>query len=317
MASKEDSILLTHAFSDSLKGLSILIIVFHHIVDMYINTNIVIKYVLGITAPIAVAFFLLMSGYGVFLSLKKNNESASHKILKLCLRLYITFFICYTIYLLFIKFLNIAVLNNHNILKTVWCYLSMTLQPHSMWYLKIQLLAYLSLFLALKYVPKHINLFLWILWLFEVGISIIKGTQGCWYASSLAFPFGVFIASNYNKVSNFVEKNKINIIITSITFFILLLLIHWKYKIILLSLLGCFIILSISNIIRAGNKVLINIGKLSLDLYILHLVIMNLIKYSFINTLFPPNIGVIIILMLTYSFAIILNRTVKCIIRRN
>ena len=317
MLLKEDCNLLPHTFSDSLKGLSILIIIFHHIVDMYINANILIKYVLGIAAPIAVAFFLLMSGYGVFLSLKKNNESVSNKILKLCLRLYMTFFICYTIYLLFIYILDINVLCNQGILKTLWYYISMTIQPHSMWYLKIQLLAYLSLFIALKYVPKHINIFLWILWLFEVVFAVIKGTQGCWYASSLAFPLGVFVASNYSKVSNFVEKNKFKIIISSILLFILLLLLHWKYKIILLSLLGCIIILSISTIIKLENQVLISIGKLSLELYILHLVIMNLIKYSFLNTLFSPSVGVIIILISTYILAVILNRTVKYVIRRN
>lgn len=89
-----------------------------------------------------------MSGYGVYLSFNKENKYS--KLLKYMLRIYITFFIWYTIYLLIIHIFQFKALYNPNWQTTLYRYIVMTMQPHVMWYLKIQVLAYLALFYIMK-----------------------------------------------------------------------------------------------------------------------------------------------------------------------
>lgn len=151
---QENEMFLSRNFTDSLKGICIIFIMVHHLITLYfVNFDCsVIKFIIGVSAPLACSFFLFMSGYGVYISFNKKNTYT--KLLKYMLRIYITFSIWYTIYLLIIHIFQFKALYNPDWQTTLYRYIVLTMQPHVMWYLKIQILAYIALFYSIKITQK-------------------------------------------------------------------------------------------------------------------------------------------------------------------
>ena len=225
-----------------------------------------------------------MSGYGVYLSFNKENKYS--KLLKYMLRIYITFFIWYTIYLLIIHIFQFKALYNPNWQTTLYRYIVMTMQPHVMWYLKIQVLAYLALFYIMKILNPQSSIrvaFIWGWGIAEVLTAILMHKQGAWSSSTLAFPLGVTIAVYKDYVINFFEKFRLQLLISLVSLFLILfvgVLVLKLYGVIILSLVACLLTISLSLVFSLKNSFLIYCGQHSLELYCIHFALIDIFKFQ-------------------------------------
>lgn len=96
-------------------------------------------------APLGVSVFLFLSGYGNVLSLNKN--SSYKNILSRILRIFISCSIVVIIEYLFAKCFKINSLFPTDI-KLLSNIFTLSIPPHTTWYPKVQILAYITLFLC-------------------------------------------------------------------------------------------------------------------------------------------------------------------------
>lgn len=317
----ESRIFLPRQDTDSLKGICIFFIMIHHLITLYFVTfdHSVIKFIFGVFAPLACAFFLFMSGYGVYLSFIKENKYC--RLLKYMLRIYITFFIWYTIYLLIIHIFQFKVLYNPDWQTTLYRYIVMTMQPHVMWYLKIQVLAYIALFFIMKIsfprIPILVPALIWLWGIAEVLTAILMHKQGAWSASTLAFPLGVTVAVYKDCVFNFFEKFKIQLLISLISLFLILfvgVLVLKLYGVIILSLVTCLLAISLLSVFSFKNSFLIYCGQHSLELYCIHFALIDIFKFQTYFNDIRNIFGFCCIILLSLVLAFVLKKSASLVL---
>lgn len=273
--------------TNMIKGLCIISIIIHHLVSHIITINPVVTKAFGIIAPIAVAFFLFMSGYGNTLSIFK--KFSFKKLFWLVFRIYMTFLFVYIVYLLGVKTFSISYLTPPNFSKLISSFLELTVYPHNVWYLKAQVIAYLTLFISYFFTKKYFNIFIWIFWIIEIPVTIAMHLQGAWYVSALAFPLGCTIAVYKDCVSEIVNKFNLKIInavlftINGIFFIVTLITHNVVVRVFSLNCLSIFVCLWLSGISYNHlfkNLILAYIGKISLELYIIHVLCIYIFEHG-------------------------------------
>ena len=275
---------LSKITTDYLKGISMIIIVIGHIVCMLFPFNVWVMKVLGGLSATGVAFFLFMSGYGNFLSIKK--KFTWEKLLFLILRIYITFAICCTIYWFSVNYFDINSFQPKVLYSYIHDFGLISIDHKGLWYIKAQILAYLSLFCAYKFIPKkYFQFFIWLFWIIEIPLAVLFGKRAVWFVSSLAFPLGVSIAFFKDNFINILSKINIKKVLPVINVLCLLMLIitvsaNSVTRVILLNILGVAVCLTIalnSYIFELKNNFIELTGRYSLEIYIIHSVIIFLL----------------------------------------
>lgn len=276
---------LSKITTDYLKGISMIIIVIGHIVCMLFPFNVwVMKVLRGLSAT-GVAFFLFMSGYGNFLSIKK--EFAWKKLLFLILRIYLTFAICCAIFWFAVNNLNINSLHPNVLSSYIHDFGLISIDHKGLWYLKAQILAYLSLFFAYRFIPnKYFQIFIWLFWIIEIPLMMMLGKRANWFISSLAFPLGVSIAFFKDIIIEFLNKINIKYFLPIINILSLLLLTlaitsDSITRGILLNIAGittCLTITFNSYFYELKNKFWEFTGIYSLEIYVTHSVLIFLLQ---------------------------------------
>jgi len=313
--------------TNSLKGIAILGILSCHILS---DLNLYDKVVYGmvayvcylittILAPLCVSFFLFLSGYGCLLSLKNKSETTWKWLYQKVFRLFITATIVLCIQYLFVYIFNYRDLfiDKFSFIMDV---LTMTLPPRSSWYPKVQVLAYISLFLSYitirKYNKNLFLLFLSIFWLIYVMFCIYINKNWFWYDSAMAFPLGCLFAEYKDKIIYIFSKNTflIGMIMSVLT---VVLFISTFYTGVLSVLILCLVaniavsVLSLK--ISLKSKILEFLGKYSWEIYLCHFACITIIKRMDILT--PYNI--VLIVLITIIMSPLLFKTGKYLTGKN
>lgn len=271
--------------TDALKGICIMIIIMQHIMSLLFPFNDLVLKFLSMMSATSVAFFLFMSGYGNFLSIKK--EFKWKKLLFLILRIYITFAICCAIFWCSVNVFDINSLHPRILSSYIHDFCLISIDQKGLWYIKAQILAYLSLFFAYRFVSnKYFQVLIWVFWIIEIPLTVIIGKRPVWFISSLAFPFGVSIAFFKDKIVEILNKININKFLPILNILVLLMLILTAIsssvlKVILLNLVGLMTCLTItfnSYIFELKNKFWEYTGIYSLEIYIIHIVLIYLLQ---------------------------------------
>lgn len=231
---QENEVLLEKESTIFVRGLAVLFIMLHHLVQRTVATNSYI-FMFNWIGFIMVGIFFLLSGYGNTFSISKNKSINE-------------------------MFLGLITLT---------------------WYIKIQILAYVLLFISYKFFKKNNDIILFFLTLISTIIMILMKLEPYWWNSVLCFAIGCILAEHKNSIINFLKKSNKYIIIplSIVTFLALFYLgsIVEELKIIA-NISFCMLIVILLYYYKFSSKIINFLGNLSLEIYLWH---MNLIILLF------------------------------------
>lgn len=239
---------------------------------------------------LSVSVFFFLSGYG----LREVTSKKAHYIQNFPKKKLLPFFYicCFTIFVYFIR--DICVGNNISILTLLQSFFFGKTIVDNGWYLQTQLLFYIIFFLIYKFVKKKKLLTLIFITALYCVFCAASQLSTTWYEASFGFPLGVLYSEYKNKINTILFKNKsihlISIFCISIFFIITLflgnksLLNEW-FRIpikFISSILFALLSLSIVLLINIKNVITEFLGKISLEIYILQGIFLNIFKKQLI-----------------------------------
>lgn len=298
--------------TNTIRGLAALCIVAHHIAQFVSIQNGLI-YLWSASGFLFVGVFFMLSGYGNYFSL--NNAWGKVKWKWLLKR-----FLSIIIPLLFVMLISFIVLDIED-LSYVKSVITLTQPGWTSWYVKIQLVLYLLLFLiwkALKGNSTVETIVFCILSMILIVLLNIAGYDAYWYNTLLCFAFGVVIASAKEKIKKF---NLIETIIITVSLAILFVIsfgqyFFWgSYKFdIIIALAFSAIVVGICSIISLNNKILESVGKMSYEIYLSHLIYIRMFMIDKSYDI-SEDMEIILIVILTAVTSVIIHMLSKKIIK--
>lgn len=257
------------------KGIFAILVMLHHIAQRVDGQFFKIFLYVG---SMSVAAFMLLSGYGIMVSYKKKNNISLKWYLIKVLRLYIPWFICFTI-----KILDGLIPRQPKWNFTIsWFILAMTFLYFSF---------AVSFNNKLTFLMKIIILTcLCLVWNLGVGYMIAMGKTNIFMSSSLgtwwtwpvlAFPVGVLWGNYKNKINKIISNKKVSM--TTMILLIILLNVCIRkssnqYYNILTDLIFSGICIIGITWSKLSNPVLHWIGKYSMEFFIVHTLYMDIIN---------------------------------------
>lgn len=281
--------------SYSIRGICMILIIIHHLFQFSVS-----KYSLTYVMPLPTIFqsfgylstsvFFLLSGYGLYLSLKRNEPISTNYIVSHISKLYIPF--------LFVWLMDFVIClyrgdYNVNDIGSSLITIGLCGGGNSLWFLKeifvIYIVAIFS-FLIMKLDIQRLTTII-ALTLAFVTVAVYFDLLSMWWNSVLCFPIGMFCAIKRDKIQTMLGER---IIIAMIILFI----ISFAITIVSKSLIFPKIIIAFSMIISSiafsicviclvrfcniQNKFLDWIGKNSLIFYLSHIfLLVNLLSIGF------------------------------------
>ncbi len=276
--------------SDSIKGIAIIGIFLSHIV-MYSNPEGMIKH-LWMLGAYGVSIFFALSGYGNSFSIDRTNNRFLWLFRKI-IEIIVPFAFSY----LYVILCGLFFAESENINTGLFqSFFTLTIPGTTTWYLKIQILLYVFLFLGIIVSRKHYIIVVTVFSIIYIIIVSQISTQTFWWQTIMCFSCG--ISWRYFRKNNKTPSNVFGVILygifVAITFYIVLkfygtVIAHCVHYI-------CFawFILEISYLDLPQNRIIKWIGQRSIVVYLIHI------------GLCPMLIGKVYNLSLSIALAIIL-----------
>lgn len=271
--------------TDKLRGIAIMLIIFCHYFQKVHTTEAFSKLVYSSLGAIGVGIFFMLSGYGLMTSkMKKVNYTKGFLKNKL-LRIYSVCFIGYI--LVSIIFLISKTPFNNNIFLE---FITFSLPNTLMWYLKVQVGMYVLFWIASIILKNKSNksfaITILVVCIIYMAVCFITDVQFVWYENTLFFPAGIFLAMYKDKVYSFMSKRYTLSLIVSILAFIvgvisaLMFFETKKGPFELIYIFGFIVLLFTASVKISGNsRILDFFGKYSLELYISHITVCELLAF--------------------------------------
>lgn len=268
---------------------------------------------------LAVSVFFFLSGFGLTESaqLKSNyiKTFPNKKLLPF-------FLICaFTIFIYLIR--DLLVGNGFSILLFIQSFLFGDTLVDNGWYLQTQLLFYLLFFIAFRLAKTKRTLILFVGAGLYCLFCVLFGLSSTWYEAGLCFPLGVFYSENKNKIQTFIFSNKLKFIFSFLSL-VLLFAIFYVFgnkpylpdslrivcKILSSLLFACVSTLFVL-VVNINNPITRFLGKISLEIYLLQGIFLNLFKGPiYIESDF---IYILLIILCTLLFAVLTHPVYKFI----
>lgn len=291
----------------SLRGFSIFMIVFSHICEHNPEVAAVLfggKYTYRILfswGAIGVSVFFFLSGYGCYLSLINNDHKIKWLVQHICkMIIHYIFAFVFVITVLFIIYHQNICAND-----LAKCFLTLRLPGVSAWYFKIQILFYVILTLSMLIDKgKAWIIILFLSFLYVLIANYFLKLPDYWWKTSLCFFGGGFVALYKNKFASlfhgFISKI-LCIVLACISYIFIILDADFKIFI----QLPAYLIISFSIVfvwcwIVRRNKIFSFLGKRSLDIYLIHI---GLVEITF-ETIKNNRINIIAFLILSFALSL-------------
>ncbi|URZ00240.1 hypothetical protein CLAUR_002280 [Clostridium felsineum] len=265
---------LSKKSTDCIKGLSILVIILHHISLKMQPVGFMAIYTCF--GHIAVSTFLFFSGYGLMVSKLRKENYLKNFFSKRLSKVYLPFVIINGITIVIAALVLHAKFN----LKDVLLYLSgIQLIDSTQWFVIAILVFYLCFYICFKFfkpiIAQHILLFLTFVYFF---FMIFTGFREWWFNTAFSFPIGVYVAINYTTISNFLKKNYILTLIPNlIGFLVFFALAHMIPSSIMplyqtiTSVIFVLLVLLFLLKFKISSPPLLFIGAISYEMYLVHM----------------------------------------------
>ncbi|WP_242834252.1 acyltransferase family protein [Clostridium pasteurianum] len=191
--------------TDILKGLSVVIIIFHHL-SLFLTNGGIYKTVISKVGFLAVSIFLFVSGYGLMVQFaRKKNEYFKGYFKNKILKLYLVFFFSNII----CTILSNVILNaQYNFVDIIKSSLLMNFADgRVLWFVAVILYFYIAFYIAFKFFKNNtavIVIFIsWILW---IGLNIALHHGAWYYNSAISFPVGIIFGKYADQIFAFAKK---------------------------------------------------------------------------------------------------------------
>ena len=308
--------------TDALRGFAVIIIIVSHIIQAFYNEiyiNNILHYVKNVIinwGGVGVAIFFFQSGFGNYLSLNKKPTLIMLWFMKKVLRLVLSFVPSFILVLFVDKMLNIST----NV-ELVDSFISLRMPNSTTWYLKIQILIYIFIGIGYYFSSLCSNSFL-------LKITVFFGTifyfiiskyilffEDFWWKTSLCFFVGCVVGSHKQFIESYLNKLKrvklricfVSLMVVLFSFMYLHIIVDAQYGI--KHLISYSFICVISSILFGlffkSSYILSVIGKRSLDLYLVHIGLFELLNYNFF--FFNRSINIAVFLFLSFALAFFSN----------
>ena len=256
--------------SNVLRGICCIIVVLVHIPANHGNF---IQDAIGSFGYIAVTIFFLLSAYGLKYSLDNKKKYLKHFLRNRLLIIYIPFVIANLLYQL------IVMKSEFDILKIVGI--------KNITFVGELMLFYLIFYVIYKNI-KDIHKADIVMIGFGIIISIISYLfKFGWYVECLGFIYGIIIYKLQNKFNNIINKNYIfNLVFFTLLSIVLRIIyirvkniemVNYIIKVILGISLICLIAIILKRI-KIYNKLLKKLGKISYEVFLLHIIIIHVFE---------------------------------------
>ena len=282
--------------TDVIKGLCIVIIMFLHFSQRLTQRNAITE-LLIYSGGCTVGFFFFMTGYGF--SVKHQVDYTIDELIKkvamILKSLVLPLFFC------------LIIDGQFTVLGCLKNYLTLTMPPYSMWYLKV----YIAIIFVL-FATSHITsfnrrlLFIVLTCLVYMTIMIYRNYPDFWYNSVLCMPLGIWLGK---------YKDEIRTTIDRVAFLTPILIIGWGFSYlhikdsivfdVLSPLLFCLCWTWVTSHVSFESKILTIAGEHTLALYLWHLVFLRVVVNKSIGD-YCIEIYYIIWLLLTIVVSILL-----------
>lgn len=327
--------ILEKSVTDTIRGIAIIMIMMAHIVQQLgdrlsipIFGGNYIKLLVFSWGGVGVGLFFLLSGFGNMASLMKSfmNPVSSKVdwILKRLIRLVISFIFSFIFVVLFTKFFGVC---EYDLKDLCLHFIQLKLPDCSTWYLKIQILLYVfifvSFFLAGLFrtgeITRHSAISGIICAVFVFGYAFIANfymkLPDYWWKTSLCFVVGVFLYLIRDWLVRKQGKKGFKFGIIAFT----LLVFSFSYIFTLRKPLSfsnliffsgiSFALVYFFDLFNVKSNILSKVGNISLELYLIHIGLMNVIetKIFFFMKEWTTVFNVVIFVVLSFILAFITN----------
>ena len=288
-----------------MRGLGMILIILAHAMGGKSNF---VTFFFYASAILGVSICFFVSGYGLYKSYISKTQYLKHFLPQKISKILVPYVILF-ILVIVVKFIKDKRLNTDDILHDI---LRLQLNGLLLWYLKIQLLCYLLFFLGFHCPSKYRIASVFILELIYVIICWKSGAEEYWYNTCLFFPIGLLFAKYENKLLPIIRVH-FTIIGSLLLFVLIFAIIFFKgrmgvsYIIDPLYMLS-FLILSISFFRHyTGSFLLHYLGSLSMEVYLVHLLLLQ----SNVFGIFDASKGYMYLLIIILS--LLLSWPLNCI----
>lgn len=298
-----------------LKGISILLIVVHHLTIRLINPNFM-KPFLNV-GFLGVAIFFFISGYGLISSYLKDENHLNNFFSKRVARVYIPFMVTN----IFIGITSILIFDESYSITEIFLtsiFLKNITSGQVFWYINATILFYIVFYLTLKFLKTTTKaiIIMFIYSIIYIFVCRIQEMGIYWYNTALAFPFGVLVAYKKEKILYIIKTYYNKLFIIFLIGFVIIFLISFeesKNKFIfdtISSILFIFLVMLLNYKLNIKSKLLDFIGSISFEIYLVHQFIID-IFYGRYHTKQSLSFYVLVLIIIGVSF--LLNKVSKVI----
>ena len=275
--------------SNTMKGLLALIIVFHHLVLECNGTSKVLEIFKYLGFPLVSVFFFF-SGYGLIKSYYKNGKKLSLKAyaVKRLTRLLIPYAIVVFSYGLYRFFQNPGSFALNHFLTDV--FLAREIGPF--WYMTVIIFLYTLFGICFRFFnPVAARRIILISTVAYITVCILFSVPSQWYSSVIGFYIGIIYGVNEDIVTDYLNTGyNVKVLLLFVSFAVLFCMrliisllvtdsefLHGVLRSIIDVLFIAFFV-SFCRVIEIKRTALILIGNISYEIYIIHPVVMYILK---------------------------------------
>ncbi|MDU5109604.1 MAG: acyltransferase [Clostridium sp.] len=296
--------------TDCLKGLSVLIVIFHHIA-LFSSKHNTYYNIFRNAGFLAVSIFLFVAGYGLMVQyLKKENylKGFWRKILNL----YLVFFVSNIV----VTAINNLFLNTrYGIRDVLISSISFRFaNERELWFVAVMIFMYFSFYIAFKFFKGKTGIVFIIISTIVYIILCKKFNRGSWwYNTSICFTIGIIFAIYKDRIYEMYQKRyTIKLIILLAFFGICMFLLHKKYwdiqyitPIVFITLITLLLLK-----FKLNSKVITFINNISFEMYLVHLIVL---KVAFKEQSVRSSIYVVLLFPIMILLALIVQYICKYI----
>lgn len=249
------------------RGLCMLLILFHHIYVQLIQMGCCIPYVSILLSPggyLGTGLFFFMSGYGLYHSMAFKEILPASYLWKRLLKMWSVFIVAYMLTSI------PMMLNNEFGGGNLIDFLTLTIPHTTTWFFKVIVLTYIVTFLIFKLNVNRgwkVGMVTFVSVIYYVISS--KFLPDFWYTSVLCFPMGMIVALCKSRLNT---KLQLLLSMLFVPCFWKMQDLHWRF---VTAILFCFFVLFLIRFVRYKSSVLNYIGVNSLCFYLFQLALLQ------------------------------------------
>lgn len=275
------------------KGILSLVVMFGHLLSKCNNDSTIELIFIGV-GYLCVGIFFFYSGFSLNESYQKKINYLDNFISKKIKNIYFPFFLMNIVYL--VCYISINKFKQRlSILEIIEYIIGLKMINSIAWYIYAILYFYLLFYISFKYFFKY----KYIIFLFSIFIYVylciyINKDASWWYISVVPLYFGVIYSKFGNSITRLIKRFYTILLLSNISFFILCYFLRFtKIREILrlrlnenvlfaLSIFStifiCSSLILILTRLEITNKISLEFGKISLEIYLYHGLFMNLLR---------------------------------------